>query len=115
VSKTKKKKKATSLWRAFFDSRHFAWEAYGNTREEALDVLRKILRENTEWDDDEIDELMDEDAHAYQVHAGLGLRDDYAIVVGPGFDRDTVNQVGDGDDEDDDDDGRGPRGRYLPP
>ena len=64
-----------TLHRATCDTRHFEWEAYGASETEARKVLREILRANTDFTEDELDTLVEDDTHVYEVRAGLGLRD----------------------------------------
>jgi len=69
-----------TLYRAETDTRNFAWEGVGRTEREARDVLRRTLREHTEYSAKECREMAKE-ANVVEMRAGMGLRD-CAVVTG---------------------------------
>lgn len=66
---------SNTLYRASHSTRHFEWEAYGDTPDGAIGFLiATLLVANTEFSHEELQEIR-EDAHVYEVGAGVGLRD----------------------------------------
>lgn len=79
MSKTRKTPETPTLYRAETDTRHFTWEAYGRTADEARKVLTRTLREHTEHTRSEVATYVDS-ATVYEVRAGVGMRD-YSVVT----------------------------------
>ncbi len=68
-----------TLYRASHSTRHFEWEAYGETEDGARGFLiATLLMANTEFSHEELKEIR-EDAHVYPVRAGIGLRDEEPV------------------------------------
>lgn len=63
------------MYRATIDTRHFEWEAFGTTEEEARKFLGHALRKHTEFTPGEIRQMAEYDAHVYPIRAGMTLRD----------------------------------------
>jgi hypothetical protein len=67
------------MFRAYFDSRHFSFEAYGSTREKAISALKKGLRSHGRTYGDRITpnwwKEYECDIFAYEINLNHAYRD----------------------------------------